>query len=117
VCRMLVRQVGLPSLAPNDTRDPVRTGSTATDLTTKTDIAIARTTDIAIARIVTVAATADPAGLACGHPTGGAASGCVATNARNTDIGTAIIIARTTDIGTANIVRTRDVGTAVAEHE
>src|SRR5215470_11717308 len=57
-----------------------------------------------------------PAGLACGHLMGGAASGYAATSARTTDIGPATI-ARTTDLDTAIIGRSTDIGTAATEHE
>jgi len=52
--------------------------------------------------------TVAPAGRACGHPTGGAASMCAATSARTADIGTAT---SARPIGTAIIVRTADLGT------
>jgi hypothetical protein len=110
---MSARSVGPAMLASSDIRVPVRTGSTASDLT---DIIIARTTDTAIARIIsTVAVTAAPVGVACGHLTGGAASGCAVTGVHPTDIDT--ISVRTTDIATDNIiVHTTDMGTAVAEY-
>lgn len=92
------------------------TGSIESDLATRSDIVIARTTDMAIARIITAAATVVPAGPACGHPTGGAGSGCAATVARPTDIA-AIIIARSMDIDTAIIARPTGIGRAVTERQ
>src|SRR5258708_27629685 len=96
-----------PLLAAPTAWDPVPTGSTAGD--SSIDLTIVVRTDMTIvARIDTAITRAThrmvaPAGLACGHPTGGAASTYAATSARPTDIGTATN-ART--IATATIART-----------
>jgi hypothetical protein len=115
VRRMLAVATKGPLLAAPTAWDPVPTGSTAggssIDLTivVRTDLTIVARIDTAITR-ATLRMVA-PAGLACGHPTGGAASTCAATSARPTDIGTATI-ART--IATATIARMADLGTAAA---
>ena len=115
VRRMLAVATKGPLLAAPTAWDPVPTGSTAGG--SSIDLTIVVRTDLTIvARIDTVITRATlrmvaPAGLACGHPTGGAASTCAATNARPTERGTATI-ART--IATATIARTADLGTAAA---
>ncbi len=92
--------------------DPVPMRSTAVGTSIDMTI-VARIGLTIVARIGTAITrptllTVAPAGRACGHPTGGAASMCAATSARTADIGTATS-ART--IGTAIIVRTADIGT------
>jgi hypothetical protein len=69
----------------------------ATDIATRSDLAIARTNDMAIAGTIDTGVTGvAPAGVPM-------AGGCVATNARTADIGTAVI-------GTAVIVSTDVTG-------
>ncbi len=130
VRRMLAVATKGPLLAAPTAWDPVPTGSTAggssIDLTivVRTDLTIVARIDTAITR-ATLRMVA-PAGLACGHPTGGAASTCAATSARPTEIGTATIartiatatLARTAALGTAAVLaRPMDVAKAVTERE
>jgi hypothetical protein len=75
---------------------PMPTASTATDIATGSDLAIARTNAMAIAGTTGTGVTeVAPAGVPM-------AGGCVATNARTADIGTAIIVSTdVTDMGLA----------------
>ena len=84
--------------------DPVPTRSTVAGSSIAMTIVV-RIAMTIVARIGTAITgptlrTVAPAGLAYGHLTGGAASGCAATSARTTDTGT-ITIVHTADIGTA----------------
>jgi hypothetical protein len=98
-----------PRLAAPTAWDPVPTRSTAagSSIAVRTDMTIVARIDTALIRATHRMVA--PAGLACGHPTGGAASMCAATGARPTEVGTATI-ART--LATATIARTADLGTA-----
>jgi hypothetical protein len=90
---------------------PAPTASRATDIATGSDLAIARTNDMAIAGTIGTGVTeVAPAGVTEVAPAGvPMAGGCVATNARTADIGTAVI-------GTAVIVSTdvTDMGPAAS---
>ena len=128
-----VATVGPLLLATATAWDPVPTRSKVVG--SSIDMTIVARIDLTIvARIGTAITgatlrTVAPAGIACGHPRGGAKSGCAATSAR--PMGTAITSARpmgtatsarpmgttTSARPTALIARPTDLGPAVAERE